>query len=349
MKATHTYIQTLLALLALLLGQGAWAQSTFSISEPTYNSSTHKTTFTITRSGDLSSTEYVYYRVVALSAFGGQHFSGASGNTYFDSGIADIEVDVAELSPGIDAYKYQNGTTRSYLFEVLDKGGFCLASCIRTITTGTNVPSDVSNQKTGTIRSSEFTINDSGYKQSGNPYTINRSSFYNDNAKNYLSFLGAPLHMTLELQAKEVDDAYQYLQVIIDNTTACDSETSASGGNPGTPSVSSYMAGFEMRPKHTYSEYKTYTFPVPNVEDGKKASDPWGYGTDFPLSMQKFKNGSRSTDYKIIVPNSFNTISVRFDASGSEGTDEWKVQNLKAKIQAKDGTAPSRLDGYPYE
>lgn len=336
MKHCRLYILvTLLALLAA--GQtNAWAANTWKVE---YDNGKFK----ISRSGDLSITETVQYRTVSLSAFAGQHFTAISGTETFGPNQDAKEISVSEATPGTDAYLYQNGTSRKYRFEVLDQGGFRLAFMDRTITTGTSVPTDVFSQKTGTIRSSEFTINDSGYKQSGNPYTINRSSFYNDNAKNYLSFLGVPLHMTLELQAKEVDDAYQYLQVIIDNTTACDSETSASKGNPGTPSISSYMAGFEMYPSHTHADYKTYTFPVANIEDGKKVNDPWGYGTNFPLSMQKFKNGSRSTDYKIIVPNSFNTISVRFDASGSEGSDEWKVQNLKAKITAIDGTAPSRL------
>ena len=334
-------------LILLAIGNTAWAASTFTVE---YTSGK----FRITRTGNTAVQETIDWRVVSLSAIEGIHYNGIqggqagvySGTVTFAANETYKEITINELTPS-DAYMYQNGGTRKYRFEVLDKDGSILASKDRSMTTGTSVPSSgLFNVKTGTIQSSEFWIDDSGYKQTNSPHTINRSSFYTDAEKNYLVTLGVSLHMTLELQAKEEDDAYEYLQVLIDNTTGCDSENDADKGNPGTPSLSRYMAGFEMHPSSTYDTYKTYTFPVANVADGTKATDPWGYGTDFPLSMQKFKNGCRSTDYKIIVPNSFNTITVRFDASGSKGTDKWWIRNLKAKLTAIDNVVPVVINNY---
>ena len=110
MKPIRLYL-LLTLLLLLAAGQGALADNTWTVQ---YQTETGK--FKISRSGDLSSPEYVKYRVVALSAFGGQHFSSASGSVSFASGVADSEVSASELSPKVDAYKYQNGTTRKYLF-----------------------------------------------------------------------------------------------------------------------------------------------------------------------------------------------------------------------------------------
>lgn len=336
-------------LILLAIGNTAFAASTFKVTTPQNNN-----TFRITRTGNTAVQETIDWRVVSLSAIEGIHYSGIqggqagvySGTVTFAANETYKEITINELTPS-DAYMYQNGGTRKYRFEVLDKDGSILASKDRTMSTGTSVPSSgLFNVKTGTIESSEFWIDDSGYKQTNSPHTINRSSFYTDAEKNYIVTLGVPLHMTLELQAKEEDDAYEYLQVLIDNTTGCDSENDADKGNPGTPSLSRYMAGFEMAPSDTYTTYKTYTFPVANVADGTKATDPWGYGTDFPLSMQKFKNGCRSTDYKIIVPNSFNTITVRFDASGSKGSDKWWIRNLKAKLTAINNVAPVVINNY---
>ena len=332
-------------LILLAIGNTAFAASTFTVSNPTGS------TFRITRTGNTSVSETIDWRVVSLSAIAGVHFTGYNGNysgtVTFNVNDTYKDVTISESNPGDNAYKYQNGTSRSYRFEVLDRNGDILASCDRSRSYGTSVPSSgLFSEKTGTIQSGEFWIDDSGYNQTNSPHTINRSSFYTDAAKNYLVFLGVPLHMTLELQAKEEDDAYEYLQVLIDNTTRCDNENSADKGNPGTPDKSRYMAGFEMDPSDTYTTYKTYTFPVANVADGTKATNPWGYGTDFPLSMQKFKSSCRSTDYKIIVPNNFNTITVRFDASGSKGSDKWWIRNLKAKLTAIDGTAPTVQNNY---
>jgi len=149
--------------------------------------------------------------------------------------------------------------------------------------------------------------------------------------------------MTLSFDAKENDDAYEYLQILFDNTSTCDNRSGASNGNPGTPNLSRYMAGFEMNTDSKDDSYRSYTFPVTSVGNDASATNPWGYGTKYPLHKQKFKSGFRATDGRLIVPTSFSTIVLRLNASGGSGSDEWAAKNVVAHIQAVDNAAPTKL------
>lgn len=345
MKQKHIF-KTLLTLLLLLGGgQNTWATSTFSVTTPNNDN-----TFRITRTGNTALRDTVDWRVVSLSAIAGQHFTGYNGSyhgtVYFGPNETYKDITISESTPSSSYFRYQTGTERKYRFEVLDKDGYIMASTDRSITTGNRVTSSgLFDVKTGTISSNEFVVTDGGYNQSGSPRTINRTAFYNNNEKNYISLISAQLRMILEFEAKEKSDGYQYLQILTDNTTGYDSENAADGGNPGTPSLSRYMAGFEIYKSGKYETYKTYTFPVTSVGHDAGAVDPWGHDPTnhkFPLSKQKFYNagtGTRASDGKLIIPNNFSSISVRFDASGSDN-DDWYVKNLKTKITAVDNTAP---------
>ena len=225
----------------LLAGQvSAFAASTFTVT----NSGN---VFTIIRSGDTDVAETVDWRVVSLSAIAGQHFTGDSGGNYsgtltFTAGQTSKTVTITESTPGTDAYKYQTGTERKYRFEVLDRDGYILAASDRTMTTGSNVTSTAFNEKSATIQSAEFTVTDGGYTQGYK--SVASTSFYNAATKNYLSFVGAQLRMTLDFQAKEVNDGYQYVQILADNATSKDGKDPDGGVN--TPSTSIYKACFEL-------------------------------------------------------------------------------------------------------
>ena len=315
--------------------------SNFTITSTTSGSTTK---FIVSRN-DTTAAETVNLRTVPLSAYPGQHFTAKSGTLTFAAGQSAVTNTVTEGTPTSNAYKFQNGGSRSYRFELTDAGGFLITTAMRTITTGFSVPSSgLYSEKSATIDTTAFTVNDDGYKQSCNPRTFNRSSFYTDAANSYLFFLSAQLRMTLEFQAKEKDDAYEYFQLIVNNTTNCDSEKDANKGDPGTPILSYYMAGFEIDTGNTYTTYKTYTFPITSVGSGGSADNPWGYGTGFRLSKQRFKSNCQADDGKIIIPAGFDTLSLRFDASGSSGSNEWEVKNIKAKITAYDTAAPTVLD-----
>ncbi|MBO4839889.1 MAG: InlB B-repeat-containing protein [Bacteroidaceae bacterium] len=348
LKNRTNVLMLLLSLMALAVGQSAWAENTWTVENPSGSK------FTITRSGDLSKSETVYYRTVSLTAVAGYHFNDASGQLTFDANQDSKDVTVSELTPSHNSYKFQDGSTREYRFEVTDQGGFLLADCDRIITTGSSINTTslgLFNEKTGTIQSGTFTVTDKGYKQSGLPKTTRSSSFYTTAQQEYLATAGAQLQMTLEFQAKEVNDGYQYLQILTDNTTGCDNEKDASKGNPGTPSLSRYMAGFEIYSGKLYkTDYKTFTFPVTSVGNDASAADPWGIdpkNKKFPLSNQKFNTSPncRASNGKLILPTDFQTLAVRFDASGDD-EDDWTVQDLKAKITAVDNTAPTVIGYY---
>ena len=340
-------LSTLLLLLLAVGGNGAWATGTFTVTSPNNDN-----TFRITRTGNTAVSDSVDWRVVSLSAIAGVHFTGYNGEyhgkVYFEPDETYKDITITEASPSTNYYKYQTAGERKYRFEVLDKDGHILAKKDRNIETTCFIvmlTSSLYDEQTVTIESNEFTVTDGGYNQSGNPRMKTRGGFYTTNTRDYLVMVGAELRMLLEFEAKEESDGYQYLQILVDNTTSYDSEHSASGGDPGTPSHSSYMAGFEIRSGSKYGTYKTYTFPVTSVGHNAGAVDPWGYDpTDhkFPLCKQKFANagtGTRASDGKLIIPNNFSNISVRFDASG-DGNDNWNVQNLKVKITAVDVTPP---------
>ena len=331
----------LLAIVAVMIGQGrAYAASTFTVTNS-------DNTFTVTRRGNTAVAEDVNYRTVSLSAIEGQHFTAASGTLSFAANDTSKTVTVTESTPGTDAYKFQSGTTRSYRFEVLDSDGYILASKDRSMTTGTSVPSSGAfDIKDVTIYSSEYTANDDGYDKNGYKSVSSSAYFTSSNApKAYLQQISAQLRMTLSFQGKENDDAYEYLQLLFDNTSTCDNRSGCSNGDPGNISLSTYMAGFEMNTDSKDDTYRDYTFPVTSVGNNEGATDPWGYGTKWPLSKQKF-NSSRASDGRIIMPMNFSSIVLRLNASGSSGSDEWAVKNVTAHIQAVDPTAPTVLSNY---
>ena len=194
-----------LLIVTLTVGQSVWAASTFTV---TNTSGTSK--FVITRTSNTSATETVNYRTVSLSAIAGQHFTDKTGTLTFDAIHNSREVEVTENTPGTDAYKYQNGTSRKYRFEVLDQGGFRLAYTDRTITTGTSVPSsNAFAVKDVIIQTNEYTADDKGYDKNGYKSVSSSSFFTSSNApKNYLKHIGAQLLMTLSFQGKEIEGSF---------------------------------------------------------------------------------------------------------------------------------------------
>ena len=328
----------LLLLMLLLAPSGAWAQSTWTVTSRIGV----KDTFIVTRSSTTIA-ETVLYRTAGLSAYAGQHYTATNGTLTFGVGENVKKVAVTRANPNDNAYLYQNGTSRSYRFEVTDQGGFYLAHCTRSITTGYSVTSTAFNINDITIQNAEYTADDRGYDNNGYK-SVSRTAFCNDNTKSYLTFLAAQLRMTLSFEAKENDDAYEYLQLLVDNTSTCDNRSGCGNGNPGNIILSRYMAGFEMNTGSKDATYRSYTFPVTSVGNNASATNPWGHGTSHPLTMQKFNTDCRATDGRIIIPTNFTTLVLRLNASGGSGSDEWAARYVKAHIQAVDATAPTKLD-----
>ncbi len=349
-KFKSQVLTLVLTIAALAVGQAAWAMSTFTVSSPQNNN-----TFRITRTGNTAVSETIDWRVVSLSAIAGVHFTGYQGNysgtVTFAVNEPYKDVTISESTPGDNAYKYQNGTTRSYRFEVLDKDGSILASKDRTMSTGTSVPTGLFNEKEITIFTTGTQFTDAGYDQSNNPHYINSSSYYDlsDIApKAYYTLIGAQLRSTLSLEAREENNGYQYVQILINNISTCDNRSNCSNGNPGNISLSRYMAGFDHEPSSANTNYATYTFPVTSQPNNcSEVSNAWSNGVTNKLYTQKFNTNCRATDGRLILPLDFEKFVVRFNASGGGSDhDEWLAKNVKAHIQACDPTAPTVLSNY---
>ena len=344
-------LPAVLTIVALTVGQRAWAQ-TFTI-QPTYNSSTHTTTFTITRSGSSLPQQTINYRTVNLSAYAGQHYTAVNDTYTFPANETTTTVEVEEKTASADdAYQFQNGDTRWYRFEVLDVNGFGLAHNDRSITNGTSVPSSgLFNEKEITIYTDEAQYSDAGYDKSPNPHYINSSSYYNLSGiapKAYYTLIGAELRSTLSFDAKEKANGYQYVQILINNTSSCDNRNDCSDGNPGNIRISRYMAGFDHQPGSTNTTYAAYTFPVTSQPDNNSnpVDNAWNNGVTNKLYKQKFNTDCRATDGRLILPLNFTSLVVRFNASGGglNDNDEWLAKNVKAHIQAVDATKPTLLN-----
>ena len=243
MKGTRKIFRTVALAVALIAaGQSAWAQNTFHVTN-------NGNVFTITRSGDLSESETVYCCTANLSAMAGEHYEqimAELGNSkvVFAAQEAQKTVTIDESKIPTGAYGFQNGITRSYRFLVLEKGGFLLDYCDRVITVGTSVPSSgLFEEKVLTVFTDEKTITDAGYN-SANRYNAVPIDDYFSNAapQSYLNLIGAKLNMTVGLEAKEENDGYQHIQILVNETNNCDHDNS--DDNPGTINYSHYLACF---------------------------------------------------------------------------------------------------------
>ena len=336
-KKLNQVLAVVLTIVALVTGQTAWAESTWKVTNNNGNSNT----FTIKRS-ETGYVQKVLYRTISLSAYAGQHFTEAYGVLEFKANEDEKTVTVNELTPD-DAYAYQNGTSRKYGFEVTDRAGFRLDYAERSKTWGTSVPSSaIFGVKSINVGSGETTASDAGYIN--NPYRTMAGSDYYDNAapKTWLTAIGATLHMTLSMKVKEVNDGYQYIQVLFDNTSSCDDRSKCSDGNPGNINLSRYMAGFGHHPGSYDGNWSTYTFPVTSQGNNcGTVSNPWGNTIDAKLYDQKFKENSyRDNNGKLIIPTEFTTLVLRLNASG-DNQDSWTCTDVTAHIQAVDNTNPT--------
>lgn len=128
--------------IAIFSVAAAVTSTVITASASTFDISGSGNSFSVTRSGEGTNTaETVYYRAVGLTAYAGQHFIIPSGSSpaasvalAFGAGETNRLISVEERTPSATAYKFQTGTSRAYRLEVVDEGGFLLASCDRAMT-----------------------------------------------------------------------------------------------------------------------------------------------------------------------------------------------------------------------
>ena len=335
-KKLNQVLAVALTIVALATGQTAWAESTWTVTNNNGNSNT----FTITRS-ETGYVQKVLYRTISLSAYAGQHFTAKYGELEFKEDEDTKTVTVNELSPTGAYLYYTNGTTVKYGFEVTDRAGFRLDYAERSKTWGTSVPaSGIFDEKELNIHSDPITVTDGGYAQAY--HSVNVGNYYTAAPKSYLTAVGAQLRMTVTFDAREKDDGYQYIQIYANTTADADhTDTGAKDGNPGTINYSKYMAGFTID-GNVSSTYYPYTFPLTSKGSNcGYVAHPWSGNSNGNLEQQYFNTNCRATDGRLIIPTELTSLYVRFNASGNN-SDTWYAQNVKAHIQAVDGTNPTK-------
>ncbi len=311
--------------------------------------------FDVTRSDTVGS-ETVLYRTVSMTALAGVHFTPASGSLTFNNGDKTLTVEVSENSNVAAIYRYQSTQTRSYVLEVLDLNGYFLAKGTRVISYGSGsvVTKDKFTEvKSYSLGSSEFKVTDKGYKQGYHAIPV--TSFFNTNVpREYMAATNAYLSLLVEFEACEVDDGYQYVQILINNESTCDE--GAGDGDPGPTDLSVYKAGFTHEGGKKNTNYKKYGFPSVDDYNYNYETDDIGGRPNRAWLKEEYDNNdigrlmkqffkAVGTDYYYYRDSNgwlelrldgLNTVGIRFDASGNLD-DDWKVRNLVAKVMARDG------------
>ncbi|MBO4667249.1 MAG: hypothetical protein J5666_03880, partial [Bacilli bacterium] len=181
------------------------------------------------------------------------------------------------------------------------------------------------------------TITDDGYGQK--VYSISLSQLFDCYGVNqeYVAATGVSIFARGFFDIAEIDDGYQYVQVLLDNESTYDS--GAKDGDPGKVATSMYMAGFTHYDKGVKPNYATYCVPCRNMNE-----EPYTGDSVCTMLAQKFNPSypvattGESDDYWKI-PASTSNIVFRFNASGS-GDDDYKVSNLGVELHFVDETRP---------
>ena len=373
--ATSATLPVLALFAAAALGAALPAQaSTFTVGGSGNN-------FTITRLGDTSAAETVYYRTVPLSAFPGQHYTEKGGTLVFAPGQTGTNITVSAASMSNDAYRFQTGTSRSYRFELTDRAGALLASKDGSVSSGLTQVSQnyVSSNITDLVKFNGSSLTsgmgsskyydvsyspssngnhvmtdgyikiDDGYDYDNHTLcTIPTSAFFTQTkgSQDYFDSLGCKLYATVYFTMKEVDDGYQYIQILADNATSKDGKDPDGGVN--TPSTSIYKACFELSKGSgnypgtvTTDHYQAF----PHRTDNHTSSTEFDYA-DAYLYAQAFKDNTPSyravKSGSLVLSPKVNAVNVRFDANGG-GDDTWLVKNLKVRFALCDSTRPTKL------
>ncbi|MBQ3903905.1 MAG: hypothetical protein II744_02920, partial [Eubacterium sp.] len=185
-----------------------------------------------------------------------------------------------------------------------------------------------------TVRSNLTTVTDAGYAQA--VYTVSTQPFFDyvGAAQEYLVSAGAKLYLKTFLHLHEIEDGYQYIQILVDNPNGCD--TGAGSGNPGNISASAYMCGFDHGDGYVGSGWSWQAFPYRESDAGKYEKEP-----SYAFITQKI-NSAYSIDgatAALVIPASAQQLSFRLNASGSGG-DDWEFEDLTVRGLVVDKSAP---------
>ena len=342
---------TLLSIAAMMVGQTARAGQTWSV---TYEGNV----FTITRSVTTEA-ETVKYRTISLSAMVDVNFSATEGDLTYEAGEASKTVTVYESTPQLRSvlYYYQTGKSRSYRFELLNEAGTSVLTYRdREIEydEGYKVVSDKLFKNVELTLYDEMTIDDIDFFDQ-TYYEIPIKNYFSATApQEYMDAAGLKLGMTFDFMAREIEDGYQYVQVLVDETKYCD--RSNKHGDVGELKEAQFLAGFGHDPGRKNTNFAKYTFPVPGGDIELGAYD--NLWTDVGntvgrLYSQKIRPGYHHEKTGCVLADAnLGTLGVRFDADGKHD-DKWVVKFFSTHIQVFDDINPKvsgdvKLSSGPY-
>jgi hypothetical protein len=212
---------------------------------------------------------------------------------------------------------------------------------------------DTSNDKDGTtirtytkevtVINSTTVVTDDGFDVNG-PFNVSTDAFFTNAgiSKEYLVSAGAELYLKPYLHMAEINDGYQYIQMLYDNPTTFDDN--ADNGNPGTISKATYLCGFEHGTSFDDS-WSYYSFPYREENSGRFEML---FLSSHKFDQQKVNSAYGridSTSAAIVIPASASQLNFRLDASGS-GDDDWQLDSLKVRGIVVDKTGPRLVNAY---
>lgn len=276
---------------------------------------------------------------------------------------------------------YQNGAERSYLFEVTDMGGFYLAHCDRTKTTGTqfsatkvsqsitnlvyfnnsgNYTSGVNSSKfldvnfsipsgwletSGTLK--DYVLIDDSYDYVQKPATVSTSSLISSTGAtaSYLKDRSYKIYATVCFTEKEKDDGYQYIHIVAGNASASYDTGYDPDGSVNNPVNSVYKVCFELS-NGSDAEGKQF-FPHRYSYANKTAENNAGIGiTEFSqtnghLWQHKFKSGYQASSSGSLIFDADVENITTRFDAGGKNDDTWGYKDLFVRMALVDATAPT--------
>ncbi|MBO4316247.1 MAG: hypothetical protein J5867_09855 [Prevotella sp.] len=298
-------------------------------------------------------------------------------------------IDVEEytvLGRGDWTYQYQEGSTRSYRFEVLDETGrTLLASKTQDITYhdkyqvhGNYINKGVQDlvyfnsqgQFASSLPSGKYfdlttnvgcVVTDEGYSKNNSLlFDIDTLFIYNEVCgtrdelgNSYIQRLGTKIYATVCFTQREYDDGYQYIQILADKKNTFDGDDP--DGKVNDPEKSLYKACFELykgSPAYTDEGKQFFPHRYDYVNRAKETEANVSHSSFFLnegyLWQQKFKEGYRADNSgSLLLDHSTKQLIVRFDAAGS-GSDRWSLQDFFVRLAVSDEIAPALLSNGMY-
>lgn len=377
----------LLTLAALVAGPAAWGQD----SEWTVEAYPSEGYFRVKHNVTPKSAT-VHYRTVSQSAIAGVHFQNMHGELNFTTieSTKDIQIELIKNTADPRYYFHLSGASHFFRIELLDPEELNVLASVDMVLDNLQNSDEKYYFHSFNNRYINKSLTDLVYLNNGSFASgVDSGKYYEaaeDESQNnfisiqddnnyrycfhvnagacvatmsshadfpdYLKRCGDKLYATACFTQKEVNDGYQYIQILADIEKDCDDEDK--DGEVTTPSISLYKACFEGYKGSTLiadKEYKWF-FPHRNDAHNRAEGSQTAAHSEFPdensyLWQQAFQSHDPSycaTDAGALVLDlATQVLAFRFDARGS-GKDTWMFKDLFVRMAVLDNTAPTLLD-----